>query len=312
MTEFVHNAPVQDKVFTPDQIQEGVDILQKVELHTGYDDAAIESYATFRKLKDERVIPAHVRFQVSLPSVPNVISPFVQHAFQAIVEPIYEAALFRAVRRIQERIPHDDLAIQLDVALDTAFWEALDPKTVKDNSGLAWFQPWWKGDVKQYQTDYIVRFISQVDDDVEVGLHNCYGDMEHKHWHEPASLAVVVERALWIFSASPRKINFFHCPVPKSAEGHIDAYLDPLKYLVPILRQHETDLYLGLVHEHKPDITRKYIQAARKVAPSFGVAAECGGGRTAWEAFEDVLRISKDVSAPVMNVNATVGAQSSC
>lgn len=180
MTEFVHNAPIQDKHFTPEQIQEGIDILTKVDLHTGYDDVAIESYAIFRRLKDEGVIPLDVKFQVSLPSIPNVIGPFVQHAFQAIVEPIYEAALFRAIRRIQERIPHEDLAIQIDIALDTAYWEALNPDTVRENSGLEWFRPWFKGDVKQYQTDYIVRFISQVDDDVEVGLHNCYG--EHAHY----------------------------------------------------------------------------------------------------------------------------------
>lgn len=123
--------------------------------------------------------------------------------------------------------------------------------------------------------------------------------MEHKHWHEPASLAVVVERAQMFMAACPHKMNFFHCPVPKSAEANIDAYLAPLKDLVPLFERDGTEVYLGLVHEHHPELTRKYVQAASKVLPSFGVAAECGGGRMKWDAFEDMLKISRDVSEPV-------------
>lgn len=229
-----------------------------------------------------------------------MILPFVQRAFQPKLEPIYEAALFRAMRTIQDEIPHEDLALQVDVAADTAFWEATISETKKANSGLEWFQPWWSysspEEVKQYQTDYLVRWFAQVDQDVEVGMHNCYGDMQHRHWHEPASLAVVVERAQMVMKATPRKINFFHCPVPKSAEEFIDAYLAPLKNLIPLFEAHGTEVYLGLVHEHKPELTKKYIEAASKVLPKFGVAAECGGGRMEWPDFEDMLKISSEVS----------------
>ncbi|CAK3781957.1 Hypothetical predicted protein [Lecanosticta acicola] len=301
LTEFTHNAPIQDKPFTPEQVEDGIAILKKAGIRTGYDDAAIESYATFRKLRDEGVIPKGVKFQVCMPTVANVISPFTQRAFQAQVEPVYEEAFFKALRRIQDSIPHEDLAIQVDVALDTAFWEATNPRTRRENSGLEWFQPWWKGDVKQYQTDYLVRWAAQIDADVDFGMHNCYGDMEHKHWHEPTSLAVVVERAQMFMKSTKHKINFFHCPVPKSAESFIDAYLAPLKELVPLFEQHGTEVYLGLVHEHQPELTRKYIQAAAKVLPDgFGIAAECGGGRMKWEDFEDMLKISKEVSEPVL------------
>lgn len=175
LTEFVHNAPIQDKQFTPEQVEEGIATLKKAGIRTGYDDAAIESYATFRKLRDEGAIPKGVKFQVCMPTVANVISPFIQRAFQAKVEPVYEEAFFKAIRRIQDEIPHEDLAIQVDVALDTAFWEATNPQTKKENSGLEWFQPWWEGDVKKYQTDYLVRWAAQIDQDVEFGMHNCYG-----------------------------------------------------------------------------------------------------------------------------------------
>ena len=47
-------------------------------------------------------------------------------------------------------------------------------------------------------------------------------------------------------------------------------------------------------------MTRKYIEAAKKVVPEFGVAAECGGGRMEWKAFEDMLKICSQVSQPVV------------
>jgi hypothetical protein len=67
------------------------------------------------------------------------------------------------------------------------------------------------------------------------------GDMEHKHWYEPLSLEVVVERGIRLFEATPHPISFFHCPVPKSATAqygtadNLDAFLAPLKDLVPYL-----------------------------------------------------------------------------
>lgn len=68
MVNFEDNVESQQKNFTPEQIDEGIAQLNKVGINTGYDDAAIESYAVFKRLKDEGVIPKHVKFQVGLPS----------------------------------------------------------------------------------------------------------------------------------------------------------------------------------------------------------------------------------------------------
>ncbi|KXT04826.1 hypothetical protein AC578_9736 [Pseudocercospora eumusae] len=337
MTEFVHNAPINNKHFSPEQVDEGIEVLKKADIQTGYDTVAIESYQVFRRLRGEGVIPKGVKFQVSLPTVANVIMPFVQRAFIARVEPIYEAALFKAIRRIQDAIPHEDLALQLDIAADTAFWEATDPQNVKENDGLLWFQPWWTGDVKDYCTNYIVRFCSQVDQDVELGMHNCYGslssfehtfgmhlteytgDMEHRHWHEPKSLAVVVERQKRVMEASPHPINFFHMPIPKSAvqrpEVGLYNYLSPLKELLPLIERDGTDVYLGLVHEYNLELTAQMIEAVKQTVPGlqFGVATECGGGRMDWPAFEDALKIAAQVTetsaqSDQVNLSATKGA----
>jgi hypothetical protein len=65
--------------------------------------------------------------------------------------------------------------------------------------------------------------------------------MDHKHWFEPPSLEVVVERGIRIYEETPHTINYFHCPVPKSATAqygpsdNLEAYLAPLKDLVPYL-----------------------------------------------------------------------------
>lgn len=95
-------------------------------------------------------------------------------------------------------------------------------------------------------------------------------------------------------------------PVPKSAaerpEVGLEKFLSPLKDLRPILEQHGTELYLGVVHEHQPELTHQMIEAVESVVPGlkFGVGTECGGGRMQWAPFEDALRIAADVSRPVL------------
>lgn len=177
MVDYEYNTPVDNKPFTPEEVDEGMAVLEKAGINTGYDDAAIESYAVFRKLKDEGVIPSGVRFQVCFPTPTNTIVPFVQRAFLPRVEILYEQALLRAMRKVQDEIPHEDLAIQIDLAADTAFWEAsiTDPKDIKEDSGLSWFRPWWDGDVKERCLSHIIHMAEVVAQDVELGIHNCYG-----------------------------------------------------------------------------------------------------------------------------------------
>ncbi|KAK5681279.1 hypothetical protein LTS10_007041 [Elasticomyces elasticus] len=292
-TKFVHNAPVESGEFTDEQIEAGIQKLNAAgPLETGYDTVAIDSYSTFKKLKEEGTLSPEVRFQVSLATPPNVLTPFVQFPFQAKVEPLYQDALYRSMRKLQDSIPHKELAIQIDMAVDTAFAEGF------------LFKPWFGGGdiekVKEYIVDYTVRMIGQVHEDVEVGIHNCYGDMEHRHWLEPKSLAIITERGLALFDKTPHTINFFHCPVPKSAADNLEAYLEPLKQLIPKFKEHNTDLYLGVIHYDDKSMTKKMIETAKKVLDyPFGVGTECGMGRTPPEQVEGLLKLSTEVSGPV-------------
>ena len=170
LTEFKDNAPIPHKDYTPEQVEAGIEKLKKANPETGYDAAAIESYAEFKRLKDQGVVHAKTKFQVSIPGIASVM-PFVQKDFQAAAFPVYEDALLRAMRNIQEQIPHEELSIQIDLAGETAIAEdfMIYP---------AWFHsgPDELEKRKAYMNEYLLRMIAQVGSDVELGIHNCYGE----------------------------------------------------------------------------------------------------------------------------------------
>lgn len=187
------------------------------------------------------------------------------------------------MRNIQDKLPHGDLSIQLDLAVDTAYWEG------------AYLSPWFDN-TKDTVMAYLLRMIDEIDQDVELGLHNCYGDMEHKHWFEPKSMKAVVERGNLLFNQSSHPIKLFHAPIPVSVMDNLDFYLEPLKELVPELEQHNTELYLGVVQYDDLEGTKRRIEAASKVVPRFGIATECGWGRTPANQIENIMSISSELS----------------
>ncbi|KAH6869869.1 hypothetical protein B0T10DRAFT_532088 [Thelonectria olida] len=269
--------------FSDQQLAEGRRELEEMDLETGYDEAAIESYSIFKQLQSEGVIEQDVKFQVSLPTIANVVGILIEEDFRRIVEPIYEKALFKSLQAIQDLIPHEDLAIQIDLGMDMAYWE----ETV--------FEPWFSD--KRYVVEYIVRMISRVHEGVDLGIHYCYGDMEHKHFAEPASLGPITDLHQQIVQASPRPIQWIHCPVPLSAMGNLESFFKPLSTLSHRLILDKTKLYLGLVHPHDLEGTRARIAAAERVVEEFGIATECGWGRILHrEDTESIIDICRKVS----------------
>lgn len=84
---------------------------------TDYDTAAVASYAVFKKLKATGKIPKHVRFQVCVATPVNVMGMIApQH--RPMVEQYYERSLNRALRVIQDSIPHEELVIQRDMSAE--------------------------------------------------------------------------------------------------------------------------------------------------------------------------------------------------
>src|SRR5690606_24165960 len=98
----------------PLRLADGVDAGQLVLPPLGYAAAALESYPLFARLREEGVIRAGTRFQVSLPTPVAVISSFFQGPDRAAIEPVYADALLGELEQICAGIPHRDLAIQWD------------------------------------------------------------------------------------------------------------------------------------------------------------------------------------------------------
>jgi len=247
----------------------------------GYADVAKASYATFASLKQTGVIPASVRFLVCLPTPLAPVAAFVAPRDQAAVEPGYEAAMLAELQQICAAIPHDQLAIQWDTAIEFGILEGLTPSSLTNP----------KADI----VARLLRIGASVPTDVELGYHLCYGDAGHKHFKEPEDTSKLVEIANAVAAGLTRPLNWIHLPVPRNRSD--DAYFAPLKqlHLHP-----ETELYLGLVHfTDGVEGTRQRIAAAQRTVADFGIATECGMGRRSPETISDLLRIHSEVAAPV-------------
>jgi hypothetical protein len=247
----------------------------------GYADAAKASYTIFSQLKQDGVIPAHCRFQVSLPTPLAPIVSFIAPQDQARVEPAYEAGMFAELDKITATLPQDELAIQWDTAVEFALWEGVMPGFLTD--------------VKAEILKRLVRLGNRVPGNVELGYHLCYGDAGHKHFKEPEDTTHLVEVANALATDVGRRINWIHMPVPRDRTD--DAYFAPLQHLH---LQSETELYLGLVHlTDGVEGTRRRIATAQRIIADFGVATECGFGRRPPETIPSLLRIHREVADPI-------------
>ena len=119
------------------------------------------------------------------------------------------------------------------------------------------------------------RLAGAVPDDVELGFHLCYGDLDAKHFVQPIDATKMVELANLISSRVQRPIQWIHMPVPIDRTD--DAFYAPLKGL----QVHpETELFLGLVHvQDGIEGTRRRMAVASKYLTDFGIASECGISR---------------------------------
>ena len=249
----------------------------------GYADAALSSYRIFARLKRDGVVPVACRFQVCLPTPLAPISAFVVPEHQELLEPVYEEQVLGELRTILQELPHDQLAVQWDTNFELGMLEGVYPV--------------WFGDVKGGILERLLRISRHVPSDVQLGYHLCYGDVQHRHFKEPADTGKLVEVANALAASLGRPLTWIHLPVPR--ERLDEAYYAPLRDLR--LRA-ETELYLGLLH-HTDGVegTRRRIETAQRFVSGFGVATECGWGRRPAATIPDLLRIHAAVSAPIQS-----------
>jgi methionine synthase II (cobalamin-independent) len=247
----------------------------------GFSDAALASYADFAELKRSGAVPAHVRFQVCLPSPVAPMIILVEEGSRAGVEPAHVRQLFAEIDEILAAIPHDELAIQWDVCQDVGIWEGYYP---------AYFD-----DPRQGVIDRLKTCAEKIPADVEVGFHLCYGDFKHKHFMNPRDLGVCTDIANRLTAAVERRIDWIHVPVPMDRDD--EAYFAPLERLA---LDPGTQLYLGLLHHGDGDEgARRRMAAADRFTSGYGVATECGFGRRPQETIEPLLELHARMAEPV-------------
>jgi ubiquinone/menaquinone biosynthesis C-methylase UbiE len=252
----------------------------------GYADAALASYRVFARLKRDGQVPVACRFQVCLPTPLAPISAFVVPEDQGRLEPAYEARLLEELALIVEHVPHDQLAIQWDTNFELGMLEGVFP---------VWFE-----DVRGGILERLLRLSRRVPADVELGYHLCYGDVQHRHFKEPADARKPTEIANALAASLGRPLNWIHLPVPRNRAD--DAYYAPL---ADLRLRAETELYLGLVHHTDgAEGTARRIAVAGRFVPRFGIATECGWGRRPPATIPELLRIHREVSAPVVESRA--------
>lgn len=268
------------------RLAEGIDARSITLPALGYGAAAAESYAIFTRLREEGVVPAGVRFQVSLPTPVAVISSFFSGEDRAAIEPAYTEAMLEELDDVLEAIPHEDLAIQWDVASEMGILEGA--------SGYgALMDHWWAGDVLEGVISRLAALVDAVPTGVEVGMHLCYGDAGEKHFVEPTDTATLVRVADAVLDASGRELSWLHLPVPIDRDDH--AYFAPLAELTEV-----PELYLGLIHREDgaEGAQRRIAAASEVVRQGYGVATECGIGRAPQGSTEAILRTHAEVAAP--------------
>jgi hypothetical protein len=124
----------------------------------GYADEYTNSFATFERMQNEGTIPADVRFQLQYPTPLASMAGTIAPDDLAKVAPSYEVALFADLDTALERLPHERIAVQWDVAVEFGALEgAMGPKVPIDQVAPG-----------------LVRCLERVPADVPVGMHLCY------------------------------------------------------------------------------------------------------------------------------------------
>ena len=230
-----------------------------VEFATGYDGAAQHSYSIFTQMRDQGVIRPGVRFQVCLPTPMASCYMYVSHKAYDDYQRVYLNSLLDALNRILDKIPHEDLCIQYDVCQEVLLFENYFPHRPADYKEQIFAELAVLGD--------------SVPADVKLGYHLCYGTPYDEHLIMPRDAGILVELMNGIIDGVRRQVDFLHIPGPGDRTD--PAYFMPLQHFMS-----DTRVYLGLIHYDDEDGDLRRMEVAKRFIPSFGIATECGWGRS--------------------------------
>jgi hypothetical protein len=225
----------------------------------GYARDAVSSYFVFKTLREKGVLPASLRFQISIPMVNSVVRAlyFPDPRDVDRIRPGFEESLAAELDAIVKHIPAKDLAVQWDMA-----WEiqaVSGAATTPDEAKIA------------THTAPVARLSRHLPDGVALGFHFCFGTFGGWPAFAPETLGPTVDLANASIAAAGRRVDWVHIPV---LDTTAEKFYAPLQGLAT----NGADVYLGAIHS-MPSLKAR-IDVARKFLPTFGLAAYCGFGRT--------------------------------
>jgi hypothetical protein len=243
-----------------------------------YGRVAIDSYGVFRRLRDEGVLPADLRFQVSLPSPHSAIDPYFDDPEQwDDVYVAYVEGLKREIEKILAVAPASDLVFQWDCAnefVDIGMGEA---------NSMKWYP-------KLTVEEKFARHASQFDllgdaipEEALLGFHWCVGTWGGWPAVAMEDLGNCVRMTNEVVKRTKRHVDYVHMPVVPDPD---DAFFAPLEDL----DIGDTRVFLGMVHHTDSiDAFRRRRDLAQGHLAEFGIASVCGYGRVDPEEIAGIL-----------------------
>ncbi|MGH3098373.1 MAG: hypothetical protein ACRDMV_20505 [Streptosporangiales bacterium] len=253
----------------------------------GYATAYQESFQTFRRLQVDGVVPSDVRFQVEYPTPLASIGTWIVPEDQDRLEGPYERALFADLDRLLAALPHDEIAVQWDVAVEFGILEGRWSTTQELDAVV----------------QRLARCADRVPHDVPVGMHLCYGDYMHRHFKEPESLELQVNVVNRVAAEAGRPVDWFAFTVPQYQRD--PTYFAPLRELrVPPT----TQLNFALVPYHPAEqeagttdeqvrLVEEYLTAGRGEILDWGICTECGMARAERDEIPALLDLHREILA---------------
>lgn len=243
----------------------------------GYAQCAIESFDRFAALQRDGIIAADARFMQAIPTPLALVASFVRPEEHQLLEPVIERAIQNDVAAMCAAIPHEQLAIQWDVAVEFGILEGVLPQTHTFSDPI------------ESVLDRLVRAGADVPPDVHMAYHLCYGAPYDIHLVEPKDATLLTRIANGVLDRSSRPVQRLHMPVPLERDDR--AFFAPMADLI----LGDVKLFLGLVH-HEDGVEggRRRIAAAKQYVPEFGVATECGSARTPTDPVK-LLRLQREL-----------------
>jgi hypothetical protein len=248
-------------------------------------DDAIGSYALFRELREQGVIPEGLRFQVCLPFPSSALNGFKADFARdyPIAERAFEDLVGRELERLTAAIPPEDLALQWDVC-----YEVLDLEDVI---------PWFSDGAWERFARSVERLTPKIPEDVLVGYHLCYGTFPEWPMYEARDMGLIVRMANHAVANSGRRVDWLHLAGPRYLRSEDDGFFRPLEDLEP----GDARVFLGIVLpiDGVAGLERRHATASRHLS-DFGVAMYCGFGRQPGEDGMETMREHRRVVTEVL------------